>query len=384
MKKIRYILMMALGVCAMMAGCQELDSPTNNIPTIQTGDATEITATSATITAILSNGTASGRVIFQISTSEDMSDAYESENMLLRNLAPGTTYYYIAMMRSFDGKNEVRGEMKSFMTINNLRIGKITFTDWDGTTKEFSQSNSSSPVGITFVGKNEIYHNQKTTYDGTSWKFPMSYEAGSISYVCAYWPYSEENYINEEWGKVSIDNYYSYSTTPELAAEVSKPENNGSIVNINLKPMKARVIFHFSIAEDHQLNSMKIGRLNVSKGDNILPIAGIIDLNSATLYDFKYNKDFQYDSTIELSKGTTTDYTLYSMPTTTSGNVELRLYVFLGFDYDRNLSEELNINWEQGKTYEYEVTIEDSQISITDVTVENWNNNEGGDITVND
>ena len=55
MKKIRYILMMALGVCAMMAGCQELDSPTNNIPTIQTGDATEITATSATITAILSN-----------------------------------------------------------------------------------------------------------------------------------------------------------------------------------------------------------------------------------------------------------------------------------------------------------------------------------------
>lgn len=47
MKKIQSILVIALGVCAMLTSCQELDTPINNIPTIETGEATEITATSA-------------------------------------------------------------------------------------------------------------------------------------------------------------------------------------------------------------------------------------------------------------------------------------------------------------------------------------------------
>ena len=41
MKKIQSILVIALGVCAMLTSCQELDTPINNIPTIETGEATE-------------------------------------------------------------------------------------------------------------------------------------------------------------------------------------------------------------------------------------------------------------------------------------------------------------------------------------------------------
>ena len=35
MKKIQSILVIALGVCAMLTSCQELDTPINNIPTIE-------------------------------------------------------------------------------------------------------------------------------------------------------------------------------------------------------------------------------------------------------------------------------------------------------------------------------------------------------------
>ena len=49
MKKIQSILVIALGVCAMLTSCQELDTPINNIPTIETGEATEITAISFSI-----------------------------------------------------------------------------------------------------------------------------------------------------------------------------------------------------------------------------------------------------------------------------------------------------------------------------------------------
>ena len=41
-------------------------------------------------------------------------------------------------------------------------------------------------------------------------------------------------------------------------------------------------------------------------------------------------------------------------------------------------------NWEAGKVYEYPVTIDDAVITIGDVTIREWENNEGGDITVND
>ena len=58
MKKIQSILVIALGVCAMLTSCQELDTPINNIPTIETGEATEITATSALLSFKSENGNA--------------------------------------------------------------------------------------------------------------------------------------------------------------------------------------------------------------------------------------------------------------------------------------------------------------------------------------
>ncbi len=59
MKKIQSILVIALGVCAMLTSCQELDTPINNYPYNRNGEeATEITATSAPSSFKSENGKA--------------------------------------------------------------------------------------------------------------------------------------------------------------------------------------------------------------------------------------------------------------------------------------------------------------------------------------
>ena len=44
----------------------------------------------------------------------------------------------------------------------------------------------------------------------------------------------------------------------------------------------------------------------------------------------------------------------------------------------------MEIDWKAGQTYEYEILLEESSITIGDVVIREWENNEGGDITVND
>lgn len=88
MKKIQSILVIALGVCAMLTSCQELDTPINNIPTIETGEATEITATSALLSFKSENGKADCSLVYILSTSPDMNDVWESESNYIKDLIP--------------------------------------------------------------------------------------------------------------------------------------------------------------------------------------------------------------------------------------------------------------------------------------------------------
>ena len=117
-----------------------MDTPINNIPTIETGEATEITATSALLSFKSENGKADCSLVYILSTSPDMNDVWESESNYIKDLIPNTTYYYMAALRSTtDGKNnEVRGEVKSFTTLSSIRLISVTSTSWDGSQEEYN------------------------------------------------------------------------------------------------------------------------------------------------------------------------------------------------------------------------------------------------------
>ena len=388
MKKIRYILMMALGVCAMMAGCQELDSPTNNIPTIQTGDATEITATSATITAILSNGTASGRVIFQISTSEDMSDAYESENMLLRNLAPGTTYYYIAMMRSFDGKNEVKGEMTSFTTNSSIRLESVMLTDWEGKTENVTWDFLGTYL-ITDNGEFSLYGgygNMYTTkkYDSATekdlWNLPKEIvpPANTPLKLCAYFPYIENKKADDMFVRVDT---YKYDDEIMWGCSETITDKN-PVAHIKMKQVLSRIILLVKAGEHFNSNTTITSVVIMDNGKNLLPTGADLDIATGEFGNRSYMEDGNFRQTNITPTDEASQAFMNLIP---SEFGEKTVSLLLSTSEGHSIKVDFPASsWEAGKVYEYPVTIDDAVITIGDVTIREWENNEGGDITVND
>lgn len=129
MKKVYICYTWLLMLCGLVAGCQELAIPYSNIPVVRTLEATNITSTSAYLNFESEDGKANCLYLFQISTSADLRDAWESENLFISGLMPGTTYYYRVLARDYAGEdrvNEVYGEILSFTTLEGLQLGSVT------------------------------------------------------------------------------------------------------------------------------------------------------------------------------------------------------------------------------------------------------------------
>jgi len=388
MKKIRYILMMALGICAMLTGCQELDEPYNNIPTVQTGDATEVTATSATLTAIVSEGTANGEVIFQVSASQDMSDAYESGNMLLRDLTPGTTYYYIAMMRSFDGKYEVKGEMKSFTTLQGLTIKKIILDSEEGS----EELGSERSFGTFLVEEiDEIYNscgNMNTAYNKelNQWSFKAQNItlANQKLKLYAYSPYSKD---------VPIWSFHSVNVVPKTmsdflygSSEVLTQDNLEA--TIHMKRALARIILSITKNANSsfksEIRNVALKNYNAFKK---LYTSGSIDLTTGEWNNLVYDSENGANSygSAFYPNAEEAKVIEFGMIPTSFGEKEAYVSFNRIDEYPYVLSTSLPASeWKAGYQYTYSIALGDSGISITDVTIEEWINNDSGDITVND
>lgn len=106
------------------------DAYVHAAPVVTTGDASELTATSAHLAASVSGGEI-GAKGFYLSTSSDFSNPtqYQAGSGLgtgnfaktITELTPNTTYYYKAYVTYSNSgvMTEVRGEMKSFTTLSN-------------------------------------------------------------------------------------------------------------------------------------------------------------------------------------------------------------------------------------------------------------------------
>lgn len=396
MKKIRYILGIMLSVCLVASGCQNLTEPEEStLPTVETGNALNITTHSATITG--KRNPEHRQIYFLFSTSVDLSDAQQlyitggnSSGSIINNLyqvnlydlEKNHTYYYVLCVS--DGVSEIRGEVKSFTTLNNYKIGKVTYTDWDGTVKE--ASSNYSPIGITLNGNSgNIYHNLKSTLDGSTWNLPEEIPAGSVYYAYAYWPYSPKGYQNKEYGYVPIQTY-KYDGIDYLYAQ-SKPNEDNATVDINLQHAMAKVVFHFSIGQNNQNDNIAISGFTISNGEKVLPTSGDLILNENGYINsstYAFSEPLNYSTGFELQKGSAYDVIIYSIPTSNTGTIVLTLNISDGSSVNANLEITNTTSWKKGNTYEYDVVYERSAITIGDVVIREWENNEGGDITVND
>lgn len=382
MKKVYICYTWLLMLCGLVAGCQELAIPYSNIPVVRTLEATNITSTSAYLNFESEDGKANCLYLFQISTSADLRDAWESENLFISGLMPGTTYYYRVLARDYAGEdrvNEVYGEILSFTTLEGLQLGSVTLTDWDGSKVEWNES----PLGVTLAMKDAlIYHNWEVYAGSTGWQLPEDYvQLESVQKLFVYWPWSN-SYVDDSYGTLPVQTY-KYMGTDYLYGEQTVNEET-SVVDINLKHTMARAIFHFSIAEGNQADYIGVNGFSISNGDGVLSTDGRLLFSESGLImpsSSAYSGPLNYEQAFELSKGSTYDIVIYSIPTDKTGQVTLTMRLSDG----SQLSTTLDIaSWKAAATYEYNVVCDNSAISITDVTVEDWNNNDGGEIVVTD
>lgn len=122
-----------VAVVALLCSCSS-DKPDSLEPHLQTLPATDITRTEATISGLCQtdNGAEMPQLWFRYGADESMSERSEaleaadgSVSMRLRNLTPGTTYYY--MLQGSNGTAVLSGETLNFTTLPNLQptIGDV-------------------------------------------------------------------------------------------------------------------------------------------------------------------------------------------------------------------------------------------------------------------
>lgn len=395
MKKIKCILSILLVSCFIMSSCQKLDEPEMFIPTIETGGTEQIKATSATIFGNIEHTSGVGYE-FVVSTSATMNDStvytvYDTEwekgraMKKLSGLSPNTVYYYVFCATDYHYK--IRGEVKSFTTKQGLTIKKIILDSEEGG----EELGSERSFGTFLVEEiDEIYNkygNMNTSYNQVlnQWSF----KAQNITLtnqklkLFAYSPYSND---------VPVWSFHSVNVVPKTmndflygSSEILTQDNTEA--SIHVKRALARVVLSITKNANSSFKSeiRKVSFTSDTSGK--LYTSGSIDLTTGEWSDLRYdskNGANSYGSAF-YPNAEEAKVIEFGMIPTSFGEKEAYVCFNRIDEYPYVLSISLPASeWKAGYQYTYSISLGDSGISITDVTIEEWINNDGGDITVND
>ena len=395
MKNIRYIVSALLGICLILSGCQNLTEPAGStLPTVETGDALEITSHSATITG--KYNPEHRRIYFLFSASADLSDAEylyitgsspsggtinNLYQVYVSDLEKNHTYYYVLCVS--DGVSEIRGEVKSFTTLSSIRLVSVTSTAWNDEQEEYN--NDMLGAYLFYAEKPSIYQDygnmyvEKSVIDGKrGWELPQEIlPTNSNLKMCAYFPYQKEKI------KEYMVPFGTYKYDEDVLWGVSNTLNEQAPnASIRMRHAMARVIFSIAgtanVLETTIITDFTLANRDETSG---IPTYGYLNTYTGDFENCTYN--------LPVTRSTK----LY--PTDVAKNIEVLMFpaefsseavlLILGTEDGHQLSVNLpQAHWEAGHQYTYPITYDEAHITIGDVVVENWNNSAAGDITVND
>lgn len=391
-RKIQYILL-SLTACILLTGCQNVEEPTNTVPTVKTDKAMFVGMTRA---RLVGNVSSKSICKFLLSTHEDLSEAVELDAMIgdeegntyyryVDNLTPATTYY--VALYATDGYSKVIGNVESFKTSSCLGIAEVTLEDWD--TGEKQTFNNNLPCFLYSESNGEwiqnsfldlLFAEDKWTISG---KDNIGFDDGNKK-IYAYYSTGELNV--EDCTKIHLWANYDFLYG---SSEVLNNENPNA--HIAMKHALAKVSFEikqdpeykdeFVIKNACLWNNYKVGDYDAIKWDayfNLLTgefSEGEIGFG----HDGLPTKELEL--AIDSEQSITIDF--FAIPTTFDDNQALLELTTYG-SWDKVFESPLGkATWESGKHYTYPVTVTATGLVIGDVRVEEWNNQEGETIIIN-
>lgn len=388
-RKIQYILL-SLTTCILLTGCQNVEEPTNTVPTVKTDKVTLVGMNSAHLVGNVSSKTI-GK--FLLSTNEDLSDAVElnaeidEHNTYYRyvdNLTPATTYY--VALYATDGYSKVIGNIESFKTSSCLGIAEVTLEDWD--TGEKQAFNNNLPCFLFSESNGEwiqscfldlLFSEDKWT---TSGKDNIGFDDGNKK-IYAYHSTGELNV--EDCTKI-----YLWGSADFIYGNSEVLNNENPNAHIAMKHAMAKV--SFEIKKDAEYKDefvIKYANLrnNYKGGDyNAIKLDAFFNLLTGEFSEGKigFGHDGLFTKDLELAidseKGNTIDF--FAIPTSFDDNQAMLILTAYGSwkSFESPLGK---ATWESGKHYTYPVTVTATGLVIGDVRVEEWYNQEGETIIIN-
>lgn len=370
-------------LCLGFTGCQEPDEPSRLVPVLQLNEAQFVTATTVCV-GNYNSPSSIGEFYYLLSTNENFQDslvykAKMNSSRTIYGLKPGTTYFY--KLVGTDGNITVNSEVKSFTTLKGFSIAKLTYTDWDGEVREVD--GSMSPLGLSVVDADgRSTWDLKVTYENGEWRVPDEALGKNIRECAIYTPYNKDLLNEDELGWLRLCTYKNGKNSVNDVLTGYAYLKGGQSVSLRLSHALARVRFHFSIAEDCNEDNLKVQSFGINQeaSSKIIPTIFWYSLYGKLQYVEEFSEIDSGESFV-VTKKSQTDVTILSGETRSSGTVQARIQLSNGSIYSVPITLKAD-SWQSGKTYDYNIVYSRTGLTLSDVTVNEWNKNEGGDINI--
>lgn len=374
-------------LCLGFTSCQEPDAPSPLVPVLQLNEAQDVTATTAYVGNYSYDSDSSiGEFYYLFSTNENFQDSLVYSAKLnsfttIYGLRPNTTYFY--KLVGTDGSIKVNSEVRSFTTLKGFSIAKLTYTDWDGEVKEVDES--MSPLGLSVVDTDGwSTRNLMVTYQNGEWRVPDEILGKDIKECGIYTPYKKESdYMNEDalgWLRLCTYKNGKNSVDDVLTGYAYLKEDKS--VSLRLSHALARVRFHFTIAEDCNEDNLEVQSFIIVQeaSSKIIPSIFFYSLYGKITSVGEFMNIDSGESFV-MTKKSQSDVTILSGATRSSGTVQAKIQLSNGSTYSVPITLKAD-SWKRGNTYDYNIVYSRTGLTLSDVTVKEWNKNESGDINI--
>lgn len=374
-------------LCLGFTSCQEPDAPSPLVPVLQLNEAQNVTATTAYVGNYSYDSDSSiGEFYYLFSTNENFQDSLVYSAKLnsfttIYGLRPNTTYFY--KLVGTDGSIKVNSEVRSFTTLKGFSIAKLTYTDWDGEVKEVDES--MSPLGLSVVDTDGwSTRNLMVTYQNGEWRVPDEILGKDIKECGIYTPYKKESdYMNEDalgWLRLCTYKNGKNSVDDVLTGYAYLKEDKS--VSLRLSHALARVRFHFTIAEDCNEDNLEVQSFVIDQeaSSKIIPSIFFYSLYGKITSVGEF-MDIDSGESFVMTKKSQSDVTILSGATRSSGTVQAKIQLSNGSIYSVPITLKAD-SWKSGNTYDYNIVYSRTGLTLSDVTVKEWNKNESGDINI--
>ena len=374
-------------LCLGFSSCQEPDAPSPLVPVLQLNEAQDVTATTAYVGNYSYDSDSSiGEFYYLFSTNENFQDSLVYSAKLnsfttIYGLRPNTTYFY--KLVGTDGSVKVNSEVRSFTTLKGFSIAKLTYTDWDGEVKEVDES--MSPLGLSVVDADGwSTRNLKVTYENGEWRVPDEILGKDIRECGIYTPYKKESdYMNEDaLGWLRLCTYKNGKNSVDDVLTGYAYLKDDKSVSLRLSHALARVRFHFTIAEDCNEDNLEVQSFIIDQEVNskIIPSIFFYSLYGKITSVGEF-MDIDSGESFVMTKKSQSDVTILSGATRSSGTVQAKIQLSNGSTYSVPITLKAD-SWKSGNTYDYNIVYSRTGLTLSDVTVKEWNKNESGDINI--